>query len=87
MRRVVPWCEALTTAVGVPRLPRTMRRNLAALAVVLAAVLATGARASAQRHPHFDDRGTLAWQTKLADGQRAARQADKILLVEVGAKT
>ncbi|HEX5052157.1 MAG TPA: hypothetical protein VFZ65_10315 [Planctomycetota bacterium] len=55
--------------------------------VAIAALLAFGGSAQAQRHPHFDDHGTLAWHTKLANCQQAARQADKIIFVEVGAKT
>lgn len=50
-------------------------------------VLALCGKGLAQRHPHFDDQGTLAWHAKLADGQQAARKADKIVFVEVGAKT
>lgn len=51
------------------------------------AALALCGSGLAQRHPHFDDRGTLEWHTRLADSQQAARKADKIVFVEVGAKT
>ena len=40
--------------------------------------------ASAQRHPHFDDGGTLAWHTKLAEAMAAAKAADRVILVEYG---
>ena len=53
----------------------------------LLVVVGSARSAQSQRHPHFDDGGTLAWQTTLAAGQEAARRADKIIFVEVGAKT
>jgi hypothetical protein len=43
--------------------------------------------ALAQRHPHFDDKGTLQWHTTFAAAKEAARKADKLIFVEVGAKT
>jgi hypothetical protein len=57
---------------------------------VLAAtfVLATSATlARAQRHPLYDDGGTLAWSTTLDAGKQAARKVGKLLFVEVGTKT
>ena len=52
------------------------------LVPALAAVLA--AAAPAQKHPHFDDKGTLAWHTKLADAKAAAAKADKLIFIEYG---
>lgn len=66
---------------------RTITQSwLAAITTVLV-VAGSASSANAQRHPHFDDGGTLVWQTTLAAGQEAARKADKIIFVEVGAKT
>ena len=58
--------------------------------LVLAAFAATSLfapAATAQRHPHFDDKGTLAWHTSMDAAKAAARAADKLILVEVGTKT
>jgi len=35
-------------------------------------------------HPHFDDKGTLDWHTRLADALAAARADRKLILVEMG---
>jgi thioredoxin-related protein len=35
-------------------------------------------------HPHFDDRGTLDWHTRLADALEQARREKKHLFVELG---
>jgi len=35
-------------------------------------------------HPHFDDRGTLDWHTRLADALDQARREKKHLFVELG---
>lgn len=37
-------------------------------------------------HPHFNDNGALRWSTKLADAQRAALAANRIIFVEYGRK-
>ena len=39
---------------------------------------------SASSHPHFDDRGTLRWTTRWHEAQRAAREGEKLVLVELG---
>jgi hypothetical protein len=36
------------------------------------------------RHPHFDDRGTLAWHTHWKDALAAARAGNKKILIELG---
>ncbi len=36
------------------------------------------------KHPHFDDGGALSWTTKLADAQKAAKKAGRLILVEYG---
>jgi len=36
------------------------------------------------RHPHFDDRGTLDWHTSFAGAQEAARKEGKLLFIEIG---
>lgn len=57
------------------------------LAITLLLSASLGAGATAQRHPHFDDKGTLQWHTTFAAAKEAARKADKLIFVEVGAKT
>lgn len=37
-----------------------------------------------QKHPHFDDRGTLSWHTRWKDAQAAARAQKKKIFVEFG---
>jgi hypothetical protein len=37
-------------------------------------------------HPHFDDKGTLPWFTKLTDAQSAARKEGKLVFIEYGRK-
>lgn len=37
-------------------------------------------------HPHFDDRGTLAWHVRWADAQSAARADGRLILIELGRK-
>jgi len=58
--------------------------RLATIILLAATFLATGA---AQKHPHYNDRGTLAWFTTFAAAKEAARKADKLIFMEVGAKT
>jgi hypothetical protein len=36
------------------------------------------------RHPHFDDRGTLEWHTRLQDALEQARREGKKVLIEFG---
>ena len=35
-------------------------------------------------HPHFNDKGTLSWSTKLADTQTAAKSAGKVIFIDYG---
>lgn len=35
-------------------------------------------------HPHFDDRGTLAWHTRWSDALAQAAREDKLVFVEFG---
>jgi thioredoxin-related protein len=35
-------------------------------------------------HPHFDDRGTLDWNTRFADAFARAREEQKLLFIELG---
>ena len=53
----------------------------AGAASALAAVSLAGAPGA---HPHFDDKGTLAWSTKVADAQVAAKNADRLIFIEFG---
>lgn len=42
--------------------------------------------AAAQKHPHFDDGGALAWHTRFASAKAAAGAADRLIFVEYGRK-
>ncbi len=35
-------------------------------------------------HPHFQDRGTLDWNTRYDDALAAARRTGKIVFIEMG---
>lgn len=37
-----------------------------------------------QPHPHFDDRGTLHWHTRLAEAQAQAHAEGKRIFIEFG---
>ncbi len=37
-----------------------------------------------QPHPHFDDRGTLHWHTRLADAVAQAEAEGKRIFIEFG---
>ena len=37
-----------------------------------------------RRHPHFDDRGTLDWNTTLDEAKAAAKPECRMILVERG---
>jgi hypothetical protein len=66
-----------------------MRRTRDRWTTVLAAALAVTASAGltrAQKHPHFDDGGTLVWHTKLSAAKEAAAREDRVILVEYGRK-
>lgn len=40
---------------------------------------------SARRpHPHFDDRGTLDWETRFADALARAKREQRLVFVEFG---
>ncbi|HEX6811031.1 MAG TPA: hypothetical protein VF384_05340 [Planctomycetota bacterium] len=58
--------------------------RLAATLVSATTFLAT---AAAQKHPHYNDGGALTWFTSFAAAKEAARKADKLIFVEVGANT
>jgi hypothetical protein len=62
---------------------RSMVFALASLAALAAAGLA-GDTGKPARHPHFDDKGTLSWSTKLADAQAAAKSQDRLIFIEYG---
>ena len=36
------------------------------------------------KHPHFDDRDSLAWYARFDDAFRAAREEGKKLFIELG---
>jgi hypothetical protein len=67
-----------------------MTRTTSPWTVALAAAFAIASSASlatAQGHPHFNDGGTLAWFTTLDSAKAAARKANKLIFLEVGAQT
>lgn len=39
---------------------------------------------SKRPHPHFDDRGTLDWETRFAAASERARRENKTLFIEMG---
>lgn len=55
--------------------------DLAAVAVLVHALIATVA---AQKHPHFDDKGTLQWQTTFDAAKAVAKNADRVIFVQYG---
>jgi hypothetical protein len=59
-----------------------VRLIAASVLVALAGIVLAGD--APKRHPHFEDKGTLSWSTKLADAQAAARSAGKLILIEYG---
>ena len=59
-------------------------RTLAA--TVALSVFAPTTLAAPQKHPHFDDKGALAWHTEFAAAKAAAKQADTLIFVEYGRK-
>lgn len=56
----------------------------APLAVLALVAAGFAGDAKPARHPHFDDQGTLAWSTKLAAAQAAAKAGDKLIFIEYG---
>lgn len=56
----------------------------AAIPALLSGALCLAGEASRAPHPHFNDGGTLSWSTKLADAQKAAGKAGKLIFVEYG---
>jgi len=54
------------------------------LLVALVAVPAAPASAGGSRHPHFNDRGTLAWYRSLSSAKAAARRQGKVIFIEYG---
>jgi hypothetical protein len=60
-----------------------MRLLAAAAAVLSLSVLALAGDAKT-KHPHFDDKGTLHWFTKVADAQAAAKKQDRLVFIEYG---
>jgi hypothetical protein len=67
------------------RIEKEPMRTLTTLLVLLLANVALAASAP-QGHPHFNDGGTLQWQTKFAEAKAAAKKADRLILVEYGRK-
>lgn len=59
----------------------------AILAAALLPLAAAVAAPAPQGHPHFDDGGTIQWQTKLPDAKAAAKAATKLILIEYGRAT
>ena len=56
----------------------------AAGALALASFGLAGDAPKPAPHPHFDDGGTLAWSTKVADAQAAAKASGKLIFIEYG---
>jgi hypothetical protein len=79
----------LTLPPAARRVPAIMVRKIHpwAAAIVAALVIGSSPSARAQKHPYYDDTGTLSWHTTFAAAKAAAKRADKLIFVEVGAKT
>jgi hypothetical protein len=54
------------------------------LGPALFAAIGVAADPPKSSHPHFDDKGTLAWTSKLADAQAAAKASGKLIFIEYG---
>lgn len=67
-------------------MPRRTSPLPSSVVTILAAVALVGV-APAQKHPHFDDGGALAWQTTMADAKQAAAAANRMILLEYGRAT
>ena len=61
---------------------RSMRWSLAATAALAAVALAADPPRSP--HPHFRDGGVISWSVKLADAQKAAKAANRLIFIEYG---
>lgn len=44
----------------------------------------TSSDTTRRKHPHFDDRGTLDWNTSFAEAQAAAQRDGRHLFIEIG---
>jgi len=58
------------------------RWSLAATVALAAAAFAADTPKSP--HPHFRDGGVISWSVKLADAQKAAKAANRIIFIEYG---
>ena len=70
MKRLVLAASALAALASVPALAGDTKPAPAA--------------AKAASHPHFNDGGTLSWSTRLADAQKEAKKAGKLIFIEFG---
>ena len=60
----------------------TMRWSLAVTAALAAVAFAADSPKSP--HPHFRDGGVISWSVKLADAQKAAKAANRLIFIEYG---
>jgi hypothetical protein len=59
-------------------------RAFSVLAVVVALAAGAAAKDKQERHPHFDDQGTIPWHVALATASAAARKEGKLVFIEYG---
>jgi hypothetical protein len=62
----------------------TQRRLLGPVFAALVAAASAAVAAPARPHPHFDDRGTLAWYRTLEEACQAARASGKLVFIDYG---
>ncbi len=65
---------------------RTILASALLASLSLVALPTPAASAGGSSHPYFNDRGALRWYTRHADAVRAAKQQNKLILVEAGRK-
>lgn len=76
--------HSIALATFAPAVDNAVHMRSRLLPVLFLAVLAVDA--AAQKHPHFDDGGALAWHTRFEAAKAAAGAADRLIFVEYGRK-
>ena len=69
------------------RLVLGLLASLAGLAALAAPAPSVSGGEERSPHPFYDDKGTLDWSSKLADAQKAAKKARKLIFIEYGRET
>ena len=61
--------------------------SMAGLAVLAAPTSSVAGGEDRTPHPLYNDQGSLDWSSKLADAQKAAKKARKLIFIEYGRET